>query len=409
MTYLYNKLKRLLDFEMVFKTTQKVPEIAVYLIIWLVIFIVPVLVNTSNSSSGIIGKQVLIGWGRLIPFVAIFVINTVWLLPRFLFKGKTALYLLSVVIISLLLVFVWESVFPIIRESILGDQLQHADPQRQLPDMPRPGIQRPGMPNQPPHHPGQPVPRMNQPVESPRNIVTGIFNQMILAWLVVGLNTALKVTNKWFIDEQKKRSLEKEHLKSELAFLQNQISPHFFMNTLNNIHAQIDIDTKEAQSSIVTLSKMMRYLLYESDKGNTNLKREIEFLRSYVDLMKLRVDEDVKINLKLNVENEDLELPPLLFISFVENAFKHGISYNEKSFINITLVQQDGYIVFETTNSVSIQNKITSPYSGVGLENIKKRLNLLYNKDYQLDIKETDSDFTVYLKLPIHENKMYNH
>jgi LytS/YehU family sensor histidine kinase len=252
--------------------------------------------------------------------------------------------------------------------------------------------------------PGQRFPGPNQPGPFPRNRFLNILNQMVIAWLVVGFNAAIKVTNKWFKDEQDKRELEKEHLKSELAFLQNQISPHFFMNTLNNIHAQIDIDTKDAQASIVTLSKMMRYLLYESDRGVTTMKKEIEFLQSYVDLMRLRIDKGVDIDLDISVANSDIKIQPFLFISFVENAFKHGISYNEKSFIKIELTQNSKFIEFKCINSISVQNKITNDYSGVGLENIKKRLNLLYNSNYELVINELENEFNVYLKIPIDEN-----
>ncbi len=396
---------------MEFKTSQKVPEIAIYLIIWLVIFIIPVLVTTSNT--GRFDKQVIIGWLRMTPFVAIFIINTVWLIPEFLFKGKTGTYLILVVVLSLLFVLVWDYVFPMIQELIRDNQ------QAQF-DLQRPGFdgQRLPLPNQRPHidRPWPPMSDQQPPI--PRERLTGpnqripeqvihilrIFNQVIIAWLVVGFNVAIKVTNKWFKDEQKKRELEKEHLKSELAFLQNQVSPHFFMNTLNNIHAQIDIDTKDAQSSIVTLSKMMRYLLYESDRGDTTLKKEIEFLKSYVELMKLRVHEEVSIDLKITVVDEDIKLQPFLFISFIENAFKHGISYNEKSFIKIELKQNIEFIEFSCVNSLSVQNKITNPYSGVGLDNIKKRLNLLYNNEYQLIIDELDSEFKVLLKIPTHEN-----
>lgn len=250
---------------MQFKATQKVPENAVYLIIWLVIFIMPVLIATSNT--GRLDKQVFVGWARMVPFVLIFIINTVWLLPELLFKGRTGAYLLAVVVLSFLLVLVWEYMMPIIREFLISDQVQRPN-LRPL----RPGLERPDFGNQLPHRPNQRVAGDNLPVR-PRNHVLSIVNQMVIAWLVVGFNTALKVTNKWFKDEQKKKELEKESLRSELAFLQNQISPHFFMNTLNNIHAQIDIDTKQAQSSIVTLSKMMRYLLYESEKGTTTLKK----------------------------------------------------------------------------------------------------------------------------------------
>lgn len=381
---------------MQFKATQKVPENAVYLIIWLVIFIMPVLIATSNT--GRLDKQVFVGWARMVPFVLIFIINTVWLLPELLFKGRTGAYLLAVVVLSFLLVLVWEYMMPIIREFLISDQVQRPN-LRPL----RPGLERPDFGNQLPHRPNQRVAGDNLPVR-PRNHVLSIVNQMVIAWLVVGFNTALKVTNKWFKDEQKKKELEKESLRSELAFLQNQISPHFFMNTLNNIHAQIDIDTKQAQSSIVTLSKMMRYLLYESEKGTTTLKKEIEFLKSYVDLMKLRVDEEIDITLEISVQDEEIQIHPLLFISFVENAFKHGISYNEKSFIHIELKQDASVLEFSCLNSLSIQNKITNAYSGVGLDNIKKRLSLLYNNSYELVIEEKESSFVVNLKLPIHAN-----
>ncbi|MCK5028156.1 MAG: sensor histidine kinase [Bacteroidales bacterium] len=379
------------------KTSQKVPETAIYLIVWLVMFIIPVLVSTSNT--GRFDKQIFIGWARMVPFVLIFIINTVWLLPELLFKGKTAMYLLSVVIISLLLVYIWEYVFPLIKDFIEGNQSAEIIERRFPPEG-----QRPMRSGQRPLGPGQRLQPPNQQPPGQRSHVLSIFNQMVIAWLVVGFNDAIKVTNKWFVDEQKKRELEKEHLKSELAFLQNQISPHFFMNTLNNIHAQIDINTKEAQGSIVTLSKMMRYLLYESDQGKTSLKKEIEFLKSYVDLMKLRVDESVNIDLEISVIDEDIKLHPFLFISFVENAFKHGISYNEQSFIKIELKQNSEFIEFSCVNSLSVQNKITNPYSGVGLENIKKRLNLLYNSNYQLDINELDSEFKAYLKIPTYDN-----
>ncbi|NOQ26742.1 MAG: hypothetical protein GQ564_15385 [Bacteroidales bacterium] len=399
MIYLYNKLKKLLLVKMNIKTSQRVPETAIYLIVWLVIFIVPVLVSTSNT--GRFDKQILVGWARMVPFVAIFIINTLWLLPELLFKGKTGMYLLSVVIISLLLVYVWEFVFPLIKDFIEGNQSSDFGVRRPFPEG-----QRPIRPNQ---HPPGVLPRLrplgpNQLPQRPLNNVLSIFNQVVIAWLVVGFNVAIKVTNKWFVDEQKKRELEKEHLKSELAFLQNQISPHFFMNTLNNIHAQIDIDTKDAQGSIITLSKMMRYLLYESDRGDTSLKKEIEFLQSYVALMRLRIDESVDIDLEISVGDEDIKLHPFLFISYVENAFKHGISYKEKSFIKIELKQDIEFIEFSCVNSLSVQNKITNPYSGVGLENTKKRLNLLYNSNYQLEINELDSEFKVYLKIPAHDN-----
>ena len=378
-----------------FKANHRIPESGIYVIVWLVIFIIPVLVTTSNT--GELNNSVFIEWIRMVPFVLIFIINSIWLLPDLLFKGKTGIYLLMVALLSLLLVYVWDILFPAFLDFIYGGNVpknKGAFPVGQRTPLPMKQLPHPIKGLIPPH----------QSVIPPIGHFLNIFNQMIIAWLVVGFNTAIKTTNKWFKDEQKKRELEKEHLKSELTVLQNQISPHFFMNTLNNIHAQIDIDSKEAQSSIVTLSKMMRYLLYESDRGVTSLKREIEFLQSYIELMKLRVDEEVTISIDLEILDGDVKIHPFLFMTFIENAFKHGISYNEKSFIIVNLLQTENRIEFFCQNSISVKNKIESPYSGVGLENIKKRLTLLYGNKFNLKIEEKDASYKVHLIIPAHED-----
>lgn len=391
------KINHLLSLKMTIKESQKIPETAIYIIIWLLIFILPMLVVTSNR--GKFDNQVFVDMLRMIPFLIIFIINTVWLLPKFLLKGKTLLYFISVVVISLLLVYLWDFIFPIISGFINGNQSENAFD---------PGLFREGKqhlsPGQRPLPQGQILPGPDRQGPFPRIKFLNILNQMVISWLVVGFNDAIKLTNKWFKNNQDKRELEKEHLKSKLESLQNKISPHFFMNTLNNIHAQIDINTKDAQASILTLSKMMRYLLYELDKGPTTIKKEVEFLESYVDLMRLRVDDSVDINLNISIENLNNKIQPFLFISFVENAFKHGISYNEKSYIKIDLKQKLKFIEFKCINFLSVKNEIKNEYSGEGLDNIKKRLRLLYKNNYELDISEQDKEFKVYLKIPIDEN-----
>ena len=225
---------------------------------------------------------------------------------------------------------------------------------------------------------------------------------MIISILIAGFNTAIAVTNIWFNEEQARKEVEKEHMKSELAFLQNQISPHFFMNTLNNIHALIEADQKLAQNAVIKLSEMMRYLLYESGRGTTTLKREIEFLRSYVNLMQLRVDDSVKVSFDLPENFNNVNLPPLLFISFIENAFKHGVSYREPSALSFKLKQENNKLVFVSENSISsFRNSETKLLNGgIGLENIKKRLDLLYGDKHNLSIESTDQIFRVTLIIP---------
>jgi LytS/YehU family sensor histidine kinase len=250
-----------------------------------------------------------------------------------------------------------------------------------------------------------PMPQWHPEMPPPKEIFGfGFFNQFVLGLLIISLNTAIKVTIKWFKDEQTRREVEKEYLRSELTFLQNQVSPHFFMNTLNNIHALIDINKKDAQLAIVKLSKMMRYLLYESDHGNTTLQKEIEFLESYIDLMKLRVDETVNIHITIPSTYKNVKIPPLLIIPLIENAFKHGVSYQEKSYIKVSLEQVDNSLVFNCVNSLVTKKVQVLGSSGIGLRNVKKRLDLLYGNNYDLLINESYTEFQVKLKVPVYED-----
>jgi two-component system, LytTR family, sensor kinase len=219
---------------------------------------------------------------------------------------------------------------------------------------------------------------------------------------VAGFNTAIAMTNKWVAEEQARKEAEKEHIRSELAFLQNQISPHFFMNTLNNIHSLVDSDHALAQNAILKLSALMRYLLYESGRGTTTLKKEIDFIRSYVSLMQLRVNESVTISLDMPEKVNDVSLPPLLFISFIENAFKHGISSRGKAHLAFSLARTGDKIEFTSINSVpEYLSEEETLKGGIGLENIRKRLVLLYGSSYSLDIDQTGNEFSVRLVIPV--------
>jgi sensor histidine kinase YesM len=174
------------------------------------------------------------------------------------------------------------------------------------------------------------------------------------------------------------------------------------MNTLNNIHSLIEIDQYLAQSAVIKLSSMMRYLLYESGRGTTTLQREIDFLRSYLELMELRVDKSVSVTLDLPDKFTNVSLPPLLFISFIENAFKHGVSYREPSSLRFKLIQYDDRIEFIAENTIPMlhTDKSENQYGGFGLENIKKRLEMLYGKSHTLKIEKTKKEFKVDLIIP---------
>lgn len=187
-----------------------------------------------------------------------------------------------------------------------------------------------------------------------------------------------------------------------MAFLKNQISPHFFFNTLNNIYSLISINTHDSQEAVLKLSKLMRYLLYESEHGKTLLSSEIEFMNNYIDLMRLRVTDKVELKVNFPEKYENHSIPPLLFISFIENAFKHGISYREKSFVHIELSIEKEGLTFRCSNSLVRANEAAkAEHSGIGLENVRKRLALLYPGSHQLKAGKKETSYEVELKIDL--------
>ena len=175
-----------------------------------------------------------------------------------------------------------------------------------------------------------------------------MFTSIFLVFFSVGM----RVLERHSQTEKLQKELEKEKLNSELAFLKNQISPHFFFNTLNNIYSLISINAEDSQKAVLRLSKLMRYLLYDSEHGNTKLSNEIDFMNNYIDLMKLRMSNKISLTVSFPEKYEDINIPPLIFIPFIENAFKHGISYREKSFIDISMTAEKESVRFKCTNSL---------------------------------------------------------
>ena len=236
---------------------------------------------------------------------------------------------------------------------------------------------------------------------------------LIFSLLLIGASTTLKLTSRWITEENLRREIEKEQLRTELTLLRYQVSPHFLMNTLNNIHALIDIDIEHAKDAVIKLSVLMRYLLYETSHGRTTLRKELDFIESYITLMKIRYPKNVSIGFEVPEKIPDIIIPPMLFISFLENAFKHGISYQNKSFVKFRLEINTGNIFCRISNSkhlpIIAATKDNNKYSGIGLTNVRKNLNLLYRDNYSLVIDDKTEEYDVTLTLPLHyENKMHS-
>lgn len=200
-------------------------------------------------------------------------------------------------------------------------------------------------------------------------------------------------------DDEMLKDLERQRLESELQYLKYQLNPHFFMNTLNNICALVDLNTEQAKKTIIELSKLMRYVLYEANKNQISLEHEIQFLENYIALMKLRYIDNLNIRTEFPVVVPCVQIPPLLFISLLENAFKHGVSYQEPSFIEVRIELADEGVIFNCKNSKHTHAH-KDAYHGIGIDNIKKRLHLLYGNNYTFTTNESENCFEVLLIIP---------
>ena len=196
--------------------------------------------------------------------------------------------------------------------------------------------------------------------------------------LPVGIRQFIRVRRiKEQLEEEKAKSLE-----AELAWLKSQINPHFLFNTLNNISSLTQIDPDAAQDAIAQLSDLLRYAMYETQKPRVQLQGEVEFMKNYVELMRLRCNEKTTVTTHFDVPNH-IEVAPLLFISLIENAFKHGVSNNKPSSIDISLVNEDDTLIFVCDNTNYPKDEKDRSGSGIGLENTQRRLELLYPGRYE--------------------------
>jgi hypothetical protein len=199
---------------------------------------------------------------------------------------------------------------------------------------------------------------------------------------------------------QQLRDEKAKNTEAELAWLKNQINPHFLFNTLNNISSLTQIDPDAAQDAIAQLSDLLRYAMYETNKKTVPITGEVEFMRNYISLMKLRCNEKTEVVTSFDVQ-QDLEIAPLLFISLIENAFKHGVSSSRLSKIDIRLLQEGNQLIFNCDNTNYPKDDADRSGSGIGLENTRRRLDLMYAGHYQWEQSLHDDIYHVKITLKI--------
>ena len=340
----------------------RVGENMLYTLVWIAIFLIPFMNAQLMSETVVDFNKVIISWGKIAPYFIIFLVNTTILAPRLLLRNRYWLY-------SILLLAMLFAIFGTIEigdfqywqeNAILRDKASFTD------------------------------------LEWYWNVLLGVF--------MAGANSMIKLYYRTLETERRMTMLEKQNIETEMQYLKYQINPHFLMNTLNNIHAMIDFDTELAKQSVMELSHMLRHVLYDSSGSTTSLDKEVEFLHSYIELMRIRYIDDVEI--KINTPNintcRNVAMPPLLLIVLVENAFKHGISYNKHSYININIAVDKDSLTCVVANSRHTAH--TTEHSGIGLNNITKRLDLLFGKNYTLTTDSSSNDqYIVELVIPINK------
>lgn len=387
-------------------------EELIYFIIWLSAFLFPLVVGrlqqavhpadlvSGTLQQGILWHEIIHLWKLVGVFCVCFVVHNHFIAPHLVYRNRRALYFSLAV--GLLLLFTVVHCYVARHDTPFFRRGPHgpAATEYTYVHAPNDSYNAPG--GKLFRHSHRPRPRSHGLFPMPIDfVIPRELSAVLTMALLFGANVAVKFSFKSVDERLRISQLERRNLEQQVQYLKYQINPHFFMNTLNNIHALVDIDPERAKASIVELSKLMRYVLYEGNNRLTPLSREVQFLRNYVQLMSMRYTGNVSISLDVPEVLPDSMLPPLLLVIFVENAFKHGISYRTKSFVEISLQPHGDRLLFSCRNSRPEIKHDENMKGGVGLSNVRRRLDLLFPGNYTLDIKEQEDTYTVHLDIPL--------
>ncbi len=333
------------------------------LIVWVGVFLIPALINFTMTGNGLGAIHILEGSLRaLMPVFLLYCLNYYLLVPRFLFGQRKSVFW----VVNAVLMAGWNVYKFIPRDSI---------PQEVM-EMFGPG---------------------NVWAFFVVGVLASLFMETMIILLAVALRQIMRMNNmEMQMQEERRKSAE-----AELTWLKSQLNPHFLFNTLNNISSLTQIDPDKAQESIGQLSDLLRYALYDSEAVTVPVASEVEFMNNYIDLMALRCNDLTKVTKDLEVPQGHKEVAPLLFISLVENAFKHGVNARYPSFVNVSLHEEGERLVFRCENSLFEKQGSDHIGSGIGLENMKRRLELLYSGKYTYSQHADNGTYSVEVTLDL--------
>jgi len=354
-----------------------------HILIWLFILIIPIfLLDTSETGNILFNLKI---YYNIFLYAIIYYLCYLWIIPRYFFrKGKDIYFIITGILIITSCFIMW----------FINDFLFHPE----IMNLTKEGL----------HNSGGMM-TMQLPPPPPGIEILHIFNYFFTSVMLCGLALVSGIINKDIKKDKKnneKIETENANLDYELTLLKNKVNPHFFFNVLNNIYVLIDIEKEEAQSMIIQLSKTMRYLLYEPGEKQSELKEEIAFYNNYINLMKLRIDANVKLEVSFPEDDHGLQIPPLLFLAFIENTFKFGISSKESSFIVINMIIKGSKIFFTTRNKLFSNTNIDRNKEGHGINDTKKRLNFLFPNQFTLKTGKNKDEYIVELEIEMNKKNL---
>lgn len=347
---------------MLSSTRKRNLSILVHLLGWIMLCVILLILSPLSWRMGDIELPVQFWWKQVYLvslLIFVFYANAWGLVPKFLLNGKNYLYLLVILLGAVLF---YGLIFYFDQFSLYAEKM-HA------------------------------LFNPDKPFIAKKRWIPGDVFQLLLYVISIGLSTSVALVQKWQNDEALRGELERQRIDTELSYLKAQINPHFFFNTLNNIYALTNLDVSKAQDALLKLSRMMRYVLYENQKNETLLSKEVKFIEDYLELMKMRLTQKVTLKVKLDEPKEDLVIAPMLFLPFLENCFKHGLSSQQESEISISLEIMGETVFFETKNHIFPIHP-ESPEAmenGIGLVNTQRRLSLLYPDKHRLKLGKEES------------------
>jgi hypothetical protein len=350
---------------------SQIIQASLTIVAWLCFFMLPILLFPYNKEFSPFHSQRFVYWFVYsnIILVVFYYINSLKLIPIFLEKKKTVQYVLIIILCLAAYLFLFYIV------GMKADTKTFLERRAE-----RQGTFR-----------------------AYYNFFSGAIFMFLIAFIV---SSSSKIVTNWFLAEAIKEEITKQQLQTELSLLKSQINPHFLFNTLNSIYSLSFSDGIKTGNAVMKLSKIMRYTLDEANNNTVLLSQEIEFINNYIELQKIRLTDKTTINIEIDNSEEAsaTRIPPLLFIAFVENAFKYGVSTQHSSVIDIRIGVQDKKVYFNCNNDILPGPRSLEKSTGTGINNVERRLQLLYDTKYEFSTRSTDGKFSVHLLIPAGNN-----